>query len=69
MLKALEQTNKLGKIKVVGFDANDETVAGIEKGHVYASIVQDAYNIGYSAVRILADAAKGDSRRCPLPNV
>jgi ribose transport system substrate-binding protein len=66
VLKALEQTNKLGEIKVIAFDANDETIAGIEKGHVYASIVQDAYNIGFSAVRILADAAHGDKNAIPL---
>ena len=51
VLKALEQTGNIGKVKVVGFDANEETLAGIEKGYVYASIVQDAYNIGYAAVR------------------
>jgi ribose transport system substrate-binding protein len=66
ILKALEQAGKLGQIKVVGFDANDETVAGIEKGYVYASIVQDAYNIGYYAVRILADAARGEPNAVPL---
>jgi ribose transport system substrate-binding protein len=66
ILKALEQTGKLGQIKVVGFDANEETLAGIEKGYVYASIVQDAYNIGYQAVRILADAAEGEPNAVPL---
>jgi ribose transport system substrate-binding protein len=66
ILKALDQAGKLGQIKVVGFDANDETVAGIEKGHVHASIVQDAYNMGYQAVRILADAAEGDPNAIPL---
>ena len=66
VLKALDQQGKLGQIKVVGFDANDETVAGIERGHVYASIVQDAYNIGYYAVRILADAAHGEPNAVPL---
>jgi ribose transport system substrate-binding protein len=66
ILKALEQANKLGKVQVVGFDANEETLAGIEKGHVYGTIVQDAYNIGYAAVRILADAAHGEPNAIPL---
>jgi ribose transport system substrate-binding protein len=66
ILKALEQTGKLGQIKVVGFDANEETLSGIEKGYVYASIVQDAYNIGYQAVRILADATTGEPNAVPL---
>ena len=66
VLKALEQAGKLGQVKVVGFDANEETLEGIENGYVYATIVQDAYNIGYQAVRILADAAEGDPNAIPL---
>ena len=66
ILKALEGAGKLGQVKVVGFDANEETLAGIEKGHVHATIAQDAYNIGYQAVRILADAAAGDPNAIPL---
>jgi len=66
VLKALEQEEKLGKIKVIGFDANEQTLDGIDKGYVQATIVQDAYNIGYQAVRILADAAAGEANAIPL---
>jgi ribose transport system substrate-binding protein len=66
VLKALDQSGKLGTVKVIGFDANTETLDGIEKGHVQATIVQDAYNIGYQAVRILADAAAGEANAIPL---
>jgi ribose transport system substrate-binding protein len=66
ILKALEQTGKLGQVKVVGFDAAPETLKGIENGSVYASIVQDAYNIGFQAVRILAEAAGDDPNAVPL---
>jgi ribose transport system substrate-binding protein len=66
VLRALEQTGKLGQIKVVGFDANAETLSGVEKGYVHATIVQDAYNIGYQAVHILADASAGDPNGVPL---
>ena len=66
VLKALEQKNKLGKIQVVGFDFNDETLAGIESGNVYASIMQDPYTIGFETVRILADLARGNRSRLPM---
>jgi ribose transport system substrate-binding protein len=66
ILKAMQQTNTLGKIKVVGFDAAEETLDGIAKGWVYSAIVQDAYNMGYQAVRILADAAHGEANAVPL---
>jgi ribose transport system substrate-binding protein len=62
ILKALGDNGKLGQIKVVGFDANDETLAAIDAGNVQASVVQDAYAIGFQAIRVLADVTKGDKR-------
>lgn len=66
ILKALEQNGKLGQIKVVGFDANPETLNGIEKGHVHATILQDQFGYGFQAVRILAETARGDRSGLPL---
>jgi ribose transport system substrate-binding protein len=66
ILQALQQTGKLGQIKVVGFDVNDQTLSGIESGHIAASIMQDPYSMGYTSVRILGDLARGDKRVIPL---
>ncbi len=66
ILKALEQKKMLGKIQVVGFDFNEETLAGIESGNVHATIMQDPYTIGYETVRILADLARGNRSRLPM---
>jgi ribose transport system substrate-binding protein len=66
VLKALEQAGKLGQIKVVGFDNHPETLAGIEKGHVAATIVQDQFGCGFHTVRILAEAARGDRSGLPM---
>jgi ribose transport system substrate-binding protein len=65
LLKALEQSNKLGQIKLVGFDVNEQTLKGIEAGNVAATIAQDQYSTGFESVRILADAARGN--RAGLP--
>ena len=54
-LDALKQAGKLGKIKIVGFDEAEPTLAGIEQGNVYGTLVQDQYNMGYDAVRLLAE--------------
>ena len=59
MIKALEKAQKLDKVQIVGFDADKDTLAGIEAGHVYASILQDQYGCGFQAVRILAENARG----------
>lgn len=66
VLKALEDAGKLGSIKVVGFDADPQTLAGIEAGHVDATILQDQYGFGFQSVRILAENARGTSAGLPM---
>jgi ribose transport system substrate-binding protein len=63
---ALEKAGKLDQIKVVGFDADKDTLAGIEAGHIAASILQDQYGCGFHAIRILAENARGDKSGLPL---
>ncbi|WP_428938017.1 substrate-binding domain-containing protein [Fontivita pretiosa] len=65
ILKALQTTGKLGQIKVVGFDVNDQTLEGIEAGHVFATIMQDQFGCGYHTVRLLAETARGDRSGLP----
>ncbi|HYO10522.1 MAG TPA: substrate-binding domain-containing protein [Tepidisphaeraceae bacterium] len=55
LLDALKQTNKLGQIKIVGFDEHEQTLAGIEQGHVAGTLVQDQFNMGYDTVRVLCE--------------
>jgi ribose transport system substrate-binding protein len=66
ILEALKNTGKLGQVKVIGFDTHEETLAGIEQGHVYATMRQDAYNCGYDTIRALADTLHGE-RRVVMP--
>lgn len=62
ILGVLKQSDKLGKVKVVGFDTAAETLSGIEAGHVFGTVVQEQYRYGYDSVRILAAAARGEKR-------
>jgi len=64
-LEALRGADKLGVIKVVGFDEADATLQGIVDGHVHGSIVQNPYRYGYESVRILAALARGDESAVP----
>jgi ribose transport system substrate-binding protein len=66
VLKALEQSGKLGQVKVVGFDNHADTLAGIESGNVFATIVQDQFGCGFHTVRILAENARGDRSGLPM---
>ncbi len=53
ILQALEQAGKLGKVKVVGFDEDDGTLAGVQSGAVHGTVVQNPYEYGYQSVRTL----------------
>ena len=61
MLEALNQGNKLGKIKVIAFDEADETLQGIKDGTVYGTVVQNPFEYGRQSVRILAGLARGQT--------
>lgn len=61
MLEALKQGNKLGKVKVIGFDEADETLQGIKDGSVYGTVVQNPFEYGRQSVTLLAGLARGKS--------
>jgi ribose transport system substrate-binding protein len=58
-LKAINQVGRSDQLKVVGFDASDETQAALEAGTIYSSILQDSYRCGYETIEVLANEARG----------
>jgi ribose transport system substrate-binding protein len=60
ILNAAKKQNKLGQVKIVGFDENDETLKGVADGQIYATVVQDPYHFGTEAVKLMAKLAKGE---------
>lgn len=60
---------KLGKVALVGFDENEETLQGIKDGHIYGTIVQNPFMFGYEAVKILAALARGDESVLKRPDI
>jgi ribose transport system substrate-binding protein len=61
ILQALEQGGKLNEVKVIGFDEDAQTLAGIQAGTVHGTVVQNPYEYGYQSVKILNALANGDS--------
>ncbi len=59
MLEALKQGDKLGKVKVIGFDEADETLQGIKDGTVHGTVVQNPFEYGRQSVILLAGLARG----------
>jgi ribose transport system substrate-binding protein len=65
ILDALKDSKKTGRIKVVTFDEAEETLAGIEDGFIHGTVVQQPYEFGYQAVKLLSQALKGDRSFIP----
>lgn len=69
ILSAVKDKDKLGQVKIIGFDENEATVQGIIDGHIYATVVQNPFDFGYHAVRIMASLAKGDRSVLPKEGI
>jgi ribose transport system substrate-binding protein len=60
LIKTLSAKGNLGKLKLVTFDDAPETLAGVEDGNIFATVVQDPYQFGYETIRILAELSRGN---------
>ena len=65
MLAAVKGAGLNGKVKIVGFDENEATLQGIVDGDIVGSIVQQPYEFGYQAIKLLAAVARGDKSVLP----
>jgi ribose transport system substrate-binding protein len=65
-LEALDEADKLGRVKVVAFDEYEPTLKGIEEGNVFATVVQDEFKYGYEAIRLLAELARSEETDIPV---
>jgi ribose transport system substrate-binding protein len=63
--RVVQGANKVGKIKVVCFDDDKETLDGIKDGSIFGTVAQQPYEYGYQAVHTMAKILKGDSSVIP----
>jgi ribose transport system substrate-binding protein len=57
---ALKSANLLGKVKVVGFDENLETLQQIRDGNCTGTVVQNPFMYGYQSIQVLNRLVNGD---------
>jgi ribose transport system substrate-binding protein len=60
ILNAVKSAGKAGKTKIVCFDENDETLAGVASGDIYGTVVQQPYEFGKQAIVRMAAYLRGD---------
>jgi ribose transport system substrate-binding protein len=65
ILNAVTDAGKLGKVKIVCFDENEETLTGIRDGNIYGTVVQQPYEFGYSSMKVLAALTQGKDAGIP----
>jgi ribose transport system substrate-binding protein len=65
ILNAVTEAGKVGQVKIVCFDEEDETLAGIKGGAIYATVVQQPFEFGYQSVKMMAQILSGDKSGIP----
>jgi ribose transport system substrate-binding protein len=60
ILNAVRSSGKLGQVKIVCFDDDPDTLAGIASGDIYGTIVQQPYEFGKQAITRMDKYLHGD---------
>ncbi|MDZ7331614.1 MAG: ABC transporter substrate-binding protein [candidate division KSB1 bacterium] len=60
VIQALKSKNKIGQVRVVGFDAAPNEVKALQAGEVDALIVQDPFKMGYEGVKAAIKVLAGE---------
>ncbi len=65
ILNAIKEANKVGKVKIICFDEEDQTLAGVKAGEIAGTVVQQPYEFGYQAIKIMSQVLGGDRSGIP----
>jgi ribose transport system substrate-binding protein len=60
ILNAVRNAKKAGEVKIVCFDEDTDTLAGISSGDIYGTIVQQPYEFGKEAIEKMDKYLHGD---------
>jgi len=60
-IDAIKEANKLGQIKVCGFDEQDALLQAIVEGHAHGTISQQPWEYGYESIKMLKSIYEGNA--------
>jgi len=69
ILNAARDAGKIGQVKIITFDEDDETLAGVKAGAIVGTVVQQPFEFGYQSVKILTALARGEDPGIPSSKV
>lgn len=65
ILNAVKDAGKLGKVQIICFDEDEQTLQGVKDGHIFGTVVQQPFGFTYDAVRRMVLFLRGDSSQAP----
>ena len=65
ILNAVKDAGKVGQVKIVCFDEEDETLAGVKEGAIFGTVVQQPFEIGRLAIVCMVKYLRGDKSVVP----
>jgi ribose transport system substrate-binding protein len=65
ILNAVKDADKVGKVKIICFDEEEETLAGVKDGSIFATVVQQPFEFGYQSVILMSKYLGGDKSVIP----
>ena len=61
LLNAVRNSGQAGKVKIVCFDENAETLAGVASGDIYGTVVQQPFEFGKQAITKMSQYLDGNT--------
>ncbi|HEV3470814.1 MAG TPA: sugar-binding protein [Pyrinomonadaceae bacterium] len=65
ILSAVRDAGKVGQVKIIAFDEEDDTLKGVQEGAIEGTVVQQPYEFGYQAIKMMAQVVGGDRSAIP----
>jgi ribose transport system substrate-binding protein len=65
ILSAVKEKKLVGKVTIVGFDEDFNTLKGIDEGAIYGTVVLNPYEFGRKSVEVMASLARGEEVEFP----
>jgi len=65
ILSAVRDAGKIGQVKIIAFDEEDDTLKGIKEGAVVGTVVQQPFEFGYQSIKAMSQILGGDRSVIP----
>jgi ribose transport system substrate-binding protein len=69
ILGAVKDAGKIGKVKIICFDEETPTLAGVRSGAISATVVQQPYKFGYESLKLMDKVLREGAGAIPEGNM